>query len=249
MDINIFHIILFFFIYSFIGWLWETIYCSLEARKFQYRGFLAGPYCPIYGCGVLVLLFFLTPLKDNIPVLFVVAMLVMTAIEYTVSYTLEKLFHTRWWDYSHEKFNIDGRVALKPSLFWATMSMLIVYVIHPPIQAAVITLVNATGPWVAVAVAGVMLADASFTIARLVGLYRLVRQLEAELERRREERVAHFKQFVADIIAARKSHRLRASERRLIRAFPAAFSQRIADVFSLREALLEADKRNASKRT
>lgn len=248
MDVTIYHIILFFFFYSFLGWLWETIYCSLKAKKFQYRGFLVGPYCPIYGTGVLVLLFFLIPLKDNIPVLFAVAFLVMSAIEYIVSYILEKLFHTRWWDYSKEKFNINGRVALKPSLFWATMSVLIVYVIHPPVHDAVFAVVAATGPWIALSVAAIMLIDTGFTVARLFGLYKLVRQFEAEVERRREAGVAHLKEFVASAIAVRRSHRLHLSERRLIRAFPKAFNQIIEKRFSLREALLEADARSKAKR-
>ncbi len=244
MDVNIYHIILFFFIYSFLGWLWETIYCSIEEKKFQYRGFLVGPYCPIYGVGVLILLFFLIPLKDNIPVLFAVAFLVMSAIEYTVSYILEKLFHTRWWDYSKERFNIDGRVALRPSLFWATMSVLVVYVIQPPIHDFVYAVVAATGPWVALSIAGIMLTDTAFTVARLVGLYKLVRQLEAELERRRAVQVAHLKELVATVIDRRRSHRLFFSERRLIKAFPFAFSEQYEKMRSLRDVLLEADERN-----
>lgn len=247
MEINIYHVILFFFFYSFLGWLCEVAYCSYLEKKFQPRGFLTGPYCPIYGFGVLVLLYYLEPLKENAVVLFVVAFLVMSAIEYLVSYILEKIFHTRWWDYSNNKFNINGSVELKASLFWATMSIVIVYVLHPVVQNAAIAIVDATGGWIAVTLAAVMLIDASITIAHLVGLYQLVRKLESELARRRLKHVAQFKDYVADVIATRRTRRLRFGERRLMHAFPFAFSKRLEKIFSLREALLEADARNKSK--
>lgn len=243
MDVTLSQIFLYFFFYSFLGWLWETIYCSIQEKKFQYRGFLVGPYCPIYGTGVLILLYFLTPLKDEIPVLFIVAFLVMSAIEYSVSYVLEKLFHTRWWDYSNEKFNIDGRVALKSSLFWATMSIVIVYFIQPPVHDMVGS-VLVYAPWLPAVLAGVMLVDTIFTVARLAGLYKLVRLFEREVSRRSHEGAKVLQEYVAAVINARPNHQLRLSERRLFRAFPGAFSQHTPHLPSLRELLLKADQDN-----
>lgn len=109
-------IILLFFIYSFIGWLWETVYCSLKAKKFVYRGFLVGPYCPIYGFGVLSVLYFVEPFENNLLVLYIGSAVLVTILEYVTSYGLEKLFHASWWDYHDVPFNLNGRVALPVSL-------------------------------------------------------------------------------------------------------------------------------------
>lgn len=122
-------IILLFFIYSFIGWLWETVYCSLKAKKFVYRGFLVGPYCPIYGFGVLSVLYFVEPFENNLLVLYVGSAVLVTILEYVTSYGLEKLFHASWWDYHDVPFNLNGRVALPVSLFWGLGCVLIVKVI------------------------------------------------------------------------------------------------------------------------
>ena len=110
-------VILLFFIYSFIGWLWETVYCSLKAKKFVYRGFLVGPYCPIYGFGVLSVLYFVEPFENNLLVLYVGSAVLVTILEYVTSYGLEKLFHASWWDYHDVPFNLNGRVAPQVYLF------------------------------------------------------------------------------------------------------------------------------------
>ena len=97
MAVSFPQIMLLFFVYAVIGWLWETVYCSLKARKFVYRGFLIGPYCPIYGFGVLAVLYFIEPYQKNIIFLYVMSAIVVTVLEYVTSYGLEKIFHTTWW--------------------------------------------------------------------------------------------------------------------------------------------------------
>ena len=91
---------LYFIIYSFLGWVCEVIFCSVPARKFINRGFLMGPVCPIYGCGALLVIGFLMPFKDSLVMVFAVGMVVTSLLEYITSYAMEKLFHSRWWDYS-----------------------------------------------------------------------------------------------------------------------------------------------------
>jgi len=110
-------IILLFFLYSFIGWLWETIYCSLKAKHFVYRGFLIGPITPIYGFGILGVVYLLRPLHEQVIPLFFAAALLVTVLEYVTSYLLERFFHASWWDYKEVPLNINGRVALPISLF------------------------------------------------------------------------------------------------------------------------------------
>ena len=96
-------VFLLFLCYSFLGWACETVYCSIGKRKFVNRGFLNGPLCPVYGFGALAVLYFLRPVSDNIPLLFVSGMVLTSVIEYITGYLLEKLFATKWWDYSSRR--------------------------------------------------------------------------------------------------------------------------------------------------
>ncbi|MBQ6265195.1 MAG: putative ABC transporter permease [Clostridia bacterium] len=137
---------LYFFFYSAAGWLIESCYCSVRPRKWVNRGFLTGPLCPIYGTGSLVFLVFVLPIKNNVslpvtiagrnlsltPVLVFFAGLVLADIvEFTVSLMMEKMFHARWWDYSENFLNIQGRICFKHSIYWGLASIGFLYVIHP----------------------------------------------------------------------------------------------------------------------
>lgn len=118
MTYSLADIIFLFFIYSFVGWLWETVYCSIKDKKFAYRGFLVGPYCPVYGFAVTTVLLATEPFQSNILWLFLSGLLVATAFEYVAGWLLETVFHMKLWDYSQEFGNIQGRIAPRISLFW-----------------------------------------------------------------------------------------------------------------------------------
>ncbi|HHW45829.1 MAG TPA: putative ABC transporter permease [Clostridiales bacterium] len=122
---------LLFMLYSFIGWIYETILCSVLKGEFVNRGFLHGPYCPIYGFGAILIILLLTHYVQNALSLFVLSSVLATAFEYASSYILEKLFNQRWWDYSNMRFNINGRVCLEGALIFGALSVLLVYYIHP----------------------------------------------------------------------------------------------------------------------
>ena len=122
---------LLFMIYSFIGWIMEVTSFLVTDKKFINRGFLIGPYCPIYGfCSVLMVLTFgkytSTPLA-----LFVMALVLCSVIEYLTSYIMEKLFNTRWWDYSDLLFNVNGRICLKNSVLFGLLGAALIYFINP----------------------------------------------------------------------------------------------------------------------
>lgn len=128
------NILLFFFIYSFLGWLCECIYCSVPAHKFINRGFLAGPYCPIYGFGALAVIHMLDPFGYNAILLFLMGTIVTSVLEYITSWGMEVLFHTKWWDYSAHPCNLNGRICLKNSLLFGCMVLVVYYFIHPAIE-------------------------------------------------------------------------------------------------------------------
>lgn len=126
---------LLFFFYSAAGWLLESIYCSIGEKKLVNRGFLTGPLCPIYGTAAIVLTVLIyNPFKDNALVVFLLGIIFCDIVEYITSYLMEKLFAARWWDYTYEFMNINGRICLKHSLYWGVISIVFVKVIHPAVN-------------------------------------------------------------------------------------------------------------------
>ncbi|MBS6043935.1 MAG: putative ABC transporter permease, partial [Clostridium baratii] len=121
---------MYFTIYSFLGWLSETIYCYIIDKKFTYRGFLYGPVCPIYGFGGIIVTECLRGMKGNIIEVFFGGMILASILEYITSYVLQKLFNMKWWDYSEHKFNINGRVCLLNSTMFGILAVVIVYVLE-----------------------------------------------------------------------------------------------------------------------
>lgn len=128
---NIYQPLYLFFIYSFLGWCTEVIYVGLNQGKFINRGFLNGPYCSIYGFGVLFVVFLLNPIKNNLLLLFVGSVILTTSLELITGWLLDVIFHKRWWDYSNVPFNLKGYVCLKFSLFWGLGCVFIVKIVHP----------------------------------------------------------------------------------------------------------------------
>lgn len=128
------NIILYFFIYSFIGWVLETIYAFLVLGHFVKRGFLIGPICPIYGFGAVLLILLLKNSKGKPLSQFLIAGFTFTVFEYVVSYMLEVVFGLRWWDYSEDVLNLQGRVSLAYSIIWGALGILLIEGIHPNIS-------------------------------------------------------------------------------------------------------------------
>ena len=123
--------IILFFLYSIFGWFLEIIYMFIIEHILINRGFLYGPYCPIYGIGGVVLYILLDKYKNNLILLIVSIFIICSVIEYIISYILEKIFKLRWWDYSKRKFNINGRICLETSIYFTIFGVLIVKYINP----------------------------------------------------------------------------------------------------------------------
>jgi uncharacterized membrane protein len=122
---------LWFIIYSFIGWVWESALFTIQERRFVNRGFLNGPLCPIYGFGGLLLLMLLNNRTNNVILLFFSAAILTTALEYLTAIAMEKLFNAKWWDYSMFKFNFQGRICLYGFIIFGLMSVGQIRYFHP----------------------------------------------------------------------------------------------------------------------
>ncbi len=122
---------LLFLIYSFMGWFMEVMLTFVKQHKFVNRGFLIGPYCPIYGVGCLFIVLLLNKYMSSPVVLFFMAIVICSILEYITSYLMEKIFHARWWDYSDKKFNLNGRICLETMIPFGILGCLIIYLVNP----------------------------------------------------------------------------------------------------------------------
>lgn len=132
--IDVYHIINWFIIYSFLGWVWETFYVSIKHGEFINRGFISGPFCTIYGCGAIAVYLILKPTENNLIILFLGGIVVATLLEYITAVLMESIFHTSWWDYSDKKFNFQGRICLGASLGWGIFTVILFRVLHPVVE-------------------------------------------------------------------------------------------------------------------
>ncbi|MBE6024792.1 MAG: hypothetical protein E7231_16710 [Cellulosilyticum sp.] len=132
--------VLFFYIYCFLGWVWESCYVSVRQHKWVNRGFMHGPFLPIYGFGAVMILLATIPVKENLGLVFICGMVGATLLEYITGTFMEALFHVRYWDYSEEPFNLNGHICLLSSLAWGGFSVLMIKVLHQPIEAVVLLL-------------------------------------------------------------------------------------------------------------
>lgn len=128
---SIFEILTYFLIYSFLGWIMESIVRTICERKIINTGFLYGPACPIYGIGAIIMLIFLDNFQNKPVVLFFISIVILTIWEYIVGVFLEKIFKTKYWDYSNQKFNFQGRICLVNSICWGILGVIFVKYIHP----------------------------------------------------------------------------------------------------------------------
>jgi len=126
--------LLFFFTYSVLGWIRESLYVSTKEHQWINRGFLYGPWLPIYGFGAIIILFLTLPVRKNLIWIFLLGMTGATVLEYVTGDVMERLFHVRYWDYSKQPLNVNGHICLGVSLAWGVFSILLVHFLHSPVE-------------------------------------------------------------------------------------------------------------------
>lgn len=169
------HLLAFFYIYAFLGWGVEIAYHALTTGHLVNRGMLAGPVCPIYGAGMLAMIGLTEPLQQSWFLTFLGAMVICSILELVVGLVLRALFHTQWWDYSKEPFNIAGLVCLRFSIFWGLGGAFLIKVVHPAIRDAVVLVPPVLLAVIVTALSVVMLCDLVITV-------RGIRHLQSQSE-------------------------------------------------------------------
>ena len=135
---TIYQWLFFFFFYSLVGWIWETFYVSVMEKKFENRGFMKGPFLPIYGAGATMILVCTLPVRRNPVLVFFLGMTGATVLELVTGIIMEKLFKIKYWDYSNEKINFKGHISVRSSLLWGAASLGMMYGFHRPVENMVL---------------------------------------------------------------------------------------------------------------
>lgn len=183
---DIYYIILYFFVYGFLGWCAEVGFAAVKEHKFVNRGFLNGPICPIYGVGVTIVIAFLTPYKDNLILLYVSSVVLVTLLEGVTGWAMDKIFHNKWWDYSKQPFNIGGYVCLIFSLVWGVACVAIMDLVHPLIHQVLILLPHTIGIVLMVILGIAMFADLYVTASAIFKFNKRLASMEKIAEELRE---------------------------------------------------------------
>ena len=173
---SLYQIFAYFLIYSCLGWCLEVIYAAVTTGQLINRGFLNGPVCPIYGFGMVIVLFALTPLSHSLLLLYLGGVILPSALELVGGWALYKLYHTRWWDYSDYPFNIGGYICLEFSLLWGVGTLIVIKLDHPIIANAVALIPPLVGLILMFLLYAIYAAD---TIATAFAASDLARDLDA----------------------------------------------------------------------
>lgn len=177
---------LLFTAYSFLGWLCESICCSAAAGKFINRGFLNGPFCPIYGFGGLLVVTVLSPFRDRLFLLYVIAVALTSGLEYLTGFALETLFHAKYWDYSDHRFNLQGRVCLENSLIFGLLSVAAVLYLQPALLALIALMPAKVLPFLAGGLLFYFALDTSLTVNAIFSLNGKLAELQQMLDEMKE---------------------------------------------------------------
>lgn len=170
--------LLFFFLYSFFGWIWESCYVSVRKHRWVNRGFMHGPMLPLYGSGAVSVLIITLPVRENLPLVFIMGMIGATLLEFFTGMIMESLFHVRYWDYSHLKFNVKGYICPVASLCWGVFSIMMVKVVHIPIEEVILKIPMAIADGLAFVLTVVAAVDFTQSFNEAMDMKKMLAQLD-----------------------------------------------------------------------
>ena len=266
MEFNLLKILTYFILYSFLGWIMESVFRSICEKKLINTGFLKGPFCPIYGIGAIIMILILNSFKSNMIVLFIISMLVLTIWEYIVGYLLEKIFKTKYWDYSDHKFNFQGRICLTNSIYWGVLGVVFVKYIHPFIQNFINQIDVNILKYVTTICMIILIVDAISTIVKFKNIKATLEKIETlnkeikeklkeipVIAKEKEIDKIKYNDSIQKIIDGLKKKRNRTILRlyknvyRLKKAFPAINTKEITEVLNKKIEIRKKGKKDCKK--
>jgi uncharacterized membrane protein len=221
-------VLLYLAVYSFVGWIVEVLWVFARSQHLENRGFLTGPFLPIYGIGAIVLILFVEPYVRNPFLVFLASVVVTSTIEYLSSLLLDKVFHVSLWDYHDRRFNLNGRICLENSLGFGALGLLLIYVLQPLISAGLTALPADAAIAIAWTLIGILLVDGANSIRSLAKVRPVLDELHgtlAEAHTELEQRAVRMHEAEVQKESARRSAS-GTTLARLARVFPRARSAR-----------------------
>ena len=176
----------FFYFYCFFGWCFESSYVSLKKRQPVNRGFIRGPFLPLYGSGAVMMLLVSMPFQHNLLLTYIAGCIGATALEYVTGVVMEALFKVRYWDYSNQKFNVQGQICLSSTLAWGGLTILMTRVVHKPVEGLVFAIPEGVLSVVTFVLTIYIVADFTLSFKAAIDLRDVLIKMDAakeELER------------------------------------------------------------------
>lgn len=231
---------LWFVLYSMAGWVYESTLASIMHKGLINRGFLNGPYCPIYGCGAVLVLLLLGDLRNPF-LLFLSAALLTGILEYLVSWVLEKLFHARWWDYSEKRFNIKGRIYLKGIIVFGLFSLILIRFLHPPVASLTAAIPVNLRLAMALTFFLLILVDTVYTLTKFAEFEKILRRMTESLDGALHSAKTLYER--ANSVSSTTLHRVNSQVRRMILSFPKLTSTRYNESLKRLRVLIRSEKK------
>ena len=197
--VDLYHLLSWMIIYSFLGWVWETCYVSAKQGRYVNRGFISGPLCTIYGFGALSVYLILKDLDRNVLILYVGGVIVATVLEYVTAVLMEWIFHTSWWDYSHCRCNFQGRICLGASLGWGVFTVMLFRVFHPLVENVVEFFPRNVGELLDGVILLIYIVDFGFSAAAAFHLRERIPEWEEALEQHHAELLLKMRQNMEEL--------------------------------------------------
>lgn len=190
----------FFYFYCFAGWCFESTYVSIKSRQVVNRGFMRGPFLPLYGSGGMMMLIVSYPFREHQILVYLAGCIGATALEYVTGVAMEALFKVRYWDYSNQKFNFQGHICLKSSLFWGVLTLIFTNILHKPIEHMILSIPGTVLAPVTLILTVIITADFSVSFKSAMDM----RDILVALEKVRTE-MEHMKKRMDVLIAVADS--------------------------------------------
>ena len=175
----------FFYIYCFFGWIFESTYVSLKQHRFVNRGFLRLPMLPLYGTGAVMMLWVSLPFKSSLVMVYISGVIGATILEYVTGWGMERLFKMKYWDYSNQRFNLNGYICLSSSVAWGFLTIFLTEVIHKPIERWVLHVPTMIGIPCLSVITVVFIIDTAESVRTALDLARVLdamTKMKAELD-------------------------------------------------------------------
>ena len=213
---GIYEILAYFFVYGVLGWCVEVAFAAVKEGRFVNRGFLNGPICPIYGVGVVSVIFSLQGFSESLLILYLASAVLVTFIEWLTGYVMDRIFHQKWWDYSGQRFQFEGHICLKYSVIWGLSALLAIFVLNP-IFLTLVDLIPRTAGEIALLVVYILLG------VDFVGSWAAVLQLHGALSE-----PTHISRFLSRLTHTLDTTVTRHIQRRMERAYPSLERERLS---------------------